>query len=67
VWRVTKRQALQALVAGVMPWHLGWDRPPEQPGPYLIVLDDVSEFVLAKDGAEVRVPVDAVLAALRKS
>jgi hypothetical protein len=64
---VTKRQAMQALVAGVLPWHLGWDTPPHPPGPYLIVLDDVSEFVLARRGTQVRVPVDAVLAALRES
>jgi hypothetical protein len=64
---VTKRQAMQALLGAVLPWHLGWDTAPSPPGPYLIVLDDVSEFVLARRGAEVRVPVDAVLAALRDS
>jgi hypothetical protein len=64
---VTKRQAMRALVAGMLPWHLGWDSAPNPPGPYLIFLDDVSEFVLARRGAEVRVPVDAVLAALRDS
>jgi hypothetical protein len=62
---MTKRQALKAIVAGMIPWHLGWTRPPDTPGPYTIILDDVSEFVLAKDGEHISVPVREIWRALK--
>jgi hypothetical protein len=62
---VTKRQALKALIAAALPWHLGWTRPPADPGPYTIILDDVSEFVLARKGEQVSVPVDELLRAIK--
>ena len=62
---MTKRQALKAIVAGMIPWHLGWTQPPDQAGPYMIILDDVSEFVLAKNGEHISVPVAEILRALK--
>jgi hypothetical protein len=62
---VTKRQALKALIAAAIPWHLGWTRPPEVPGPYVILLDDVSEFVVSRNGEYVRIPVEDLFRALR--
>jgi hypothetical protein len=62
---VTKRQALKALVAAAIPWHLGWTDPPSVPGPYMIVLDDVSEFIIARNGRHVSVPVDDLMRALK--
>jgi hypothetical protein len=62
---MTKRQALKAIVAAMIPWHLGWTRPPEVPGPYTIILDDVTEFVLAKNGEQVFVPVSEIFRALK--
>jgi hypothetical protein len=62
---VTKRQALKAIVAAVIPWHLGWIDPPGQPGPYTIILDDVSEFIVAKNGRHVSVAVDDLMRAIK--
>jgi hypothetical protein len=62
---VTKRQALKALIAAAVPWHLGWTRPPEDPGPYTIILDDVSEFIVARKGEQVSVPVNELFRALK--
>lgn len=62
---MTKRQAMKALVAATIPWHLGWTSAPDQAGPYTIVLDDVSEFVLSKDGKQISVPVDELLRAIK--
>jgi hypothetical protein len=62
---MTKRQALKAIVAAVIPWHLDWTRPPKVPGPYTIILDDVSELVLAKNGEHVSVPVNELFRALK--
>lgn len=64
---MTKREALKALVAAALPWHLGWTRPPDNPGPYTIILDDVSEFVLAKDGEQVSIPVSEIFRAFKSS
>jgi hypothetical protein len=61
---MTKRQALTAIVAAVIPWHLGWSDPPSSPGPYTIVLDDVSEFIIAKNGRHVAVPVEDLMRAI---
>jgi hypothetical protein len=61
---MTKRQALKALVAAAIPWHLGWTDSPSVPGPYTIVLDDVSEFIIARNGRQVAVPVDDLMRAI---
>lgn len=64
VANVTKRQALKALVAAAIPWHLGWTEPPSAPGPYTIVLDDVSEFIIGRNGQHVSISVDELMRAL---
>lgn len=63
---MTKRQALKALLAAALPWHPGWTRPPAVPGPYTIILDDVSGFVLARKGEQVTVPVHDLFRTLER-